>query len=564
MRHENFDLGSGNTTVARAALADLNAIASELDACFVPVGKALLTLVETVDSVAHGLSEVRCAIMDEATERAIDDLGVATKCLLATPALQAHRRNCFAELRTKIAMLNGLSADLDRVLHMLQFYSLNVKIAAGGAAEFVDFADEMRAQLGEGRSQLAHFGSTVAKLVNELLDMSVVDHQLASECGKLIPSVPDQLSAAADSLRQQRVQVARVVEAGEQTARSIKATIGEALAAIQVGDSTRQRIEHVAYACEQLDGVSGLDDQIRQESEAQLAALCVAQIEAISADFVNDVRKLLTSLQNLLPNTKRLLESIRNQDSIVESAALVGRLGTNIAESATLTDRLQVANVEAEAILGTVVTTIADLSTRVEHVRDLGIEVGYMSVNANLRCRRERAISQPVSVIAREIKAHSRIIDEISGTFVGVAEELAAISRRMSEGEGGSHFDVQESLGKSHEALKQASVRSERGVEKVSLDCGGLADHLHSTIINLSESLETITQLDRVRDTLKPIAALAQPGRIEDEDHPLHAVLHRIYSCYTMAQERLIHARFSSTSAPPKQVQSDDLDDGLF
>lgn len=564
MRHETFDPDVDHNTVARAALADLNAIAGELDACFVPVGKALLTLIETVDSVAHGLSDIRCAIMDDATEQAIDDLGLATKCLLATPALQAHRRKCFAELRTRIAMLNGLSADLDRVLHMLQFYSLNVKIAAGGAAEFVDFADEMRAQLGEGRSQLAHFGSTVSILVKELMTMAVVDQQLAKECDKLIPSVPNQLIAAADSLRQQRVQVARVVEAGEHTARSIKATIGEALAAIQVGDSTRQRIEHVAYVCEQLDAVSELDDHIRQESEAQLAALCVAQIESISSDFINDVRKLLTSLQNLLPNTKRLLETIRNQDSVVESAALVGKLGTNIAESATLTDRLQEANVEAEAILGTVVTTIADLSTRVEHVRDLGIEVGYMSVNANLRCRRERAISQPVSVIAREIKTHSRIIDEISGTFVGVADELAAISRRMSEGEGGGHFDVQESLGKSHAALQQASVRSERGVEKVSLDCDGLADHLASTIINLNESLGTIARLDRVRDTLKPIAEAAQPGDIEDEGHPLHSILGQIYSRYTMAQERVIHARFSRTSEAPMQVPSDDLDDGLF
>jgi hypothetical protein len=564
VRHETFDTGLSHTTVTRAALVDLNSIASELDACFVPVGQALLTLVETVDSVVHGLSDVRSAIMDGATDHAIGDLGLAATCLLETPSLQARRRNSFAELRSRIAMLNGLSADLDRVLHMLQFYSLNVKIAAGGAAEFVDFADEMRAQLTEGRSQLAHFSSSVAKLFNELMHMAIVDQQLTTECTKLIPSVPDQLTAAAESLRQQRMRVAPIVEAGEHTARSLKSTIGEALAAIQVGDSTRQRIEHVAYACEQIDGMAGLDDQLRQESEAQLAALCVAQIDAINSDFINDVRKLLTSLQNLLPDTKRLLESIRNQDSIVESAVLVGKLGTNIADSATLTDRLQVANIEADAILGTVVTTIADLSTRVEHVRDLGIEVGYMSVNANLRCRREQAISQPVSVIAREIKTHSRIIDELSGTFVGVADELAAISRRMSEGNEDGHFDVQERLAKSYAALQQASLRSERGVEKVSLDCDGLAEHLASTIVNLNDSLGTIARLNRVRDTLQPIAEAARPGDIEDEGHPLHSILRQIFSRYTMAQERVIHARFSRTSDAPVQVPSDDLDDGLF
>lgn len=568
MRHEFVEQNAGTVSVAQAAVGGLNAVSTQLDACFLPVGEALLVLVETVDSVVRGLAEVRSAFADSTTDQAIDELARAAVCLLDTPALQARRRDCFADLRTRVGTLNVLSADLDRVLHMLQFYSLNVKIAAGGAAEFVDFADEMRKQLGEGRTQLAHFGTTVGHLVRELDTMLTIDKQLSGECDKLIPSVPDRLAAAAESLRHQRKRVADVVAAGETTARKIKARIAEALGAIQIGDSARQRIEHVAFACEQFEQAATLADPVRHEVESRLAALCVAQLEAIGSDFTGEARTLLGSLEKLLPDTRHLLNSIRNEDSITESAALVETLGGGIADCATLTGHLQQANAEVAAILGSVVSTITDLSNRVEHVRDLGIEVGYMSVNANLRCRREQAISQPVSVIAREIKAHSRIIDELSCAFVDVSDDLRGVSGRMSDAGMSDSFDVEAALTSSHDALHQAALRSQHGVQQVGLDCDGLVERLVVTIDNLQESLGIMARLDAIRHDLAPLAMRFRPGALADPDHPLHPILHRIHARYTMAQERAVHARLTPDGALPGpktgEIVNDDTDDGLF
>lgn len=546
MRLETFSSSLFADTVAQAAIGELLGIAGNLDTTFLPVGEALLRLVETVDAVAKGLKDVQAAFVDGAADGAIADLAMATRRLVDTPAQQARRRTCLTDLGSSVSSLGGLSRDLDRVLHVLQFYSLNIKIAAAGAAEFVEFADEMSRQLGEGRSELAAFGATVDQLIRQLKSMDAVDQQLAAECRRLIPAVPDRLAAAARQLGDQQCQVMALVGGAEEVAQAISAHVAQALGAIQISDSARQRIEHVAFACEMIAGITDADGPADLEARGHLAALCVAQIEGIEQDFTAEARKLLKALVNLKPDAMTLLNRIRQDQSVQSSKALISSLEDGIAESVVLTDHLNRTNSELDAILAGVVATIDGLSARVERVRDLGIEVGYMSVNANLRCRRDAAISQPVAVIAREIKSHSRFIDALSSDFIALASSLTGISEQISGMNDAGSTQVSELLSSSLASLSMVADRTGSGLSRIAVDCDGLMARLDAATHNLNESIAVVERLRTVGAELAAIAAPIAVTAIDAAAHPLPAMLERLHACYSMVQERTIHARFAA------------------
>ncbi len=545
MRHETFDLSSYEDSIAEAAIRELAGIAGSFDACFLPVGEALLQLVETVDAVVRGLDDIRTAFSDGRVDVAVTDLTRATRCLIETPATQERRRGCLAELAGKVSKLSSLSNDLDRVLYVLQFYSLNIKIAAAGAAEFVDFADEMNKQLAQGRQELAGFAGMVGQLLQQLASMSTVDLKLSTECKKLIPAVPDRLTDAASRLTGQQQKVVAVVEAAGRVAAAIRGHIGRALGSIQIGDSTRQRIEHVAFACEMIAGIAHSDAPADREAAGHLAALSVAQLEATETDFASDAHALLKTLVDLLPDTSRLLDSIRQEQSVQSSNALIASLEAGIADSVALTGHLEQANRDLAAILASVIATIASLTARVERVRDLGIEVGYMSVNANLRCRRDPAISKPVAVIAREIKSHSRLIDSLSSDFVSIAASLTAISEDISAMDAAGRINVEDMLTSSLESLSVVAASTSTGMAKVAVECGDLISRLDGTTQNLRQSIAVAGRVTSVRDELGLIASPMAAGATCEAAHPLPAMLARLHATYSMVQERTVHARFA-------------------
>lgn len=558
--------------LAASARADLEGLAARLDAHLLPVGEALLALVQSVDTVVLGLSEIGAALADGAAERATEDVLRASASLIEAPANHAEQRAQFGLLRDKVAALSSFSHDLDRVLLMLEFYCVNMKIAASGAGDFVEFADEMRAQLAQGRQQLVDFGQTAARLFGGFDEMIQVDGQFAAEYNRLIPAVPTALAEAARRLRDQQARVAATVSAGEQIARRIRAAVGQALGAIQIADNVRQRIEHAAFICDQMAEAGSLPEpEPRQTCEAHLAALAIAQLEAVARDFAQDAGQLLTSLEVLLPDARQLLDAIRTDTSITQSATLVGQFGADVAASAHLTAHFQQSNAKATAIVGSVLTTIDELSSRVEHVRDLGLEVGYMSVNANLRSRRDSGISKAVSVIATEIKVQSTIIDELCAKFVGVASELSNIAALIDRAGEGGRLNVQSLLGDAHGQLAQSTARSRDGVDQIGRDCSVITGQLPETITRVRESLALAAGLDLICALLAGAARRADDAVLTDEGHPLCAALARTARVYTMQSERAVHAQFSacadeavSACSVPSAPTACDDDDVLF
>ena len=111
--------------------------------------------------------------------------------------------------------------------------------------DFALFAQEISDRIESGRVEVERFAADVAALHDQLSAALVQEQALAGECERLIPTVPDALAASGSDIAGHHEKVARVAAEVRALAQDIQRKVGSALAALQVGDSTRQRIEHV-------------------------------------------------------------------------------------------------------------------------------------------------------------------------------------------------------------------------------------------------------------------------------------------------------------------------------
>lgn len=581
MQHQVIEADGIAIGVVPAAIATLDEIVGGLDARFLPVSTTLVELVETIDTVVRGLAEIQSAFATSDGGQAIDAMLVAADKLIAAPDVQARRRLCFEDSRETVASLTSCSADLDRVIEMLQFYIMNIKIVAAGTSDFVDFADEMRSQLDNGRSEVAKFNEAITSLMSDINGLLVADGNVARECFKIIPDVPDRLRTAAGSLRDQQGKLADIAQTTGAIAARIQKRIVSALSAIQIGDIARQRIEHVVLACTSVNQMPGVNtagvtaaDQATRFTRAHILKLSVAQLESIRADFSHEACQLLESLELLVPDSRKLLELSKSNATISESGLFIGRIEDAISQTRSLTDQLSDADEEASSILRSVMATVDSIATRVRHVQLVGLKVGNMSVNAHLRCRRHEAISKPVAVIAREIKVQADLIKDRTIAIGGFSDRLKALATEISGLKGAGLETVADALNNSLTALRGAAQRTEVGVSQVNVNASALTQKIEQTAADLRESLGLLSAIDTViSDLMLATEPVDADGAITPE-HPLWAIMERIKASYTMASERAVHNGFLlgclpacalDDAADDGDISDDDLfDDALF
>jgi uncharacterized phage infection (PIP) family protein YhgE len=585
MRHQVI-IGEGAAIgIIPAAIATLDEIVGSLDARFLPVSATLVALVETIETVVSGLTEIQSAFASSNGGQAIDAMLEAADKLVAAPSVQSRRRTCFEDSRETVASLTSCSADLDRVIAMLQFYIMNIKIVAAGSSDFVDFADEMRSQLDNGRREVTQFNAAITSLLSDINGLLIADGNVAKECFKIIPDVPDRLRSAAGSLRDQQDKLADIAQTTGAIASRIQQRIVAALSAIQIGDIARQRIEHVVLACtiandlsngkEGADDCAGMpDDKATRFARAHILKLSVAQLEAIRADFSHEAGQLLESLELLVPDSRRLLEFSKNNTTISESGQFISKIEEAIGQTRSLTDQLRNADEDASCILRSVMATVESIATRVRHVQLVGLKVGNMSVNAHLRCRRNEALSKPVAVIAREIKVQADLIKDRTVAIGGFSEQLKALAIEISGLKGAGLDTVADALNSSLTALRSAAERTESGVGQVNVNASAVTRTIEQTAADLRESLGLVSAIDTVIGDLTLASEPLGPDGEITAEHPLWAIMEQLKASYTMASERAVHNRFLlgglpgcaiDDSASDGDLSDDDLfDDALF
>lgn len=558
-----------------AAEATLDRVAAAIDQRFVGAGQALAQAYSIVENLVTALEGVTNALGRDAADAAVENLRGTADRLERLPTVQSSRQEALARIQQMAKPLRDHIAQVNRTLDFLRICGLNIKVAAAGAEGFSAFADTMFARLDVGEVEMAGIADEIDRLMAGIPAVIEVDRQLAGECARVIPHVPRKLAADAAALRaHQAADSARAAHIAE-VARDLRGKVGLAIGAMQIGDITRQRLEHVAQGLRLLaafrDGGDGADPAVADAVAAHVLALLAAQAADTIAAFQAEARVLAANVRGIGPGATALLQ-IREQGEGEqgEEGAFLIELEQSVAEIATVTARLHDADQRA-LVLGTTVSDTAErLARRLGTVHRVNQDVHQMAWNTDLRCNRMGTEGRGLAMVAAEIRSFANTLSDISATISASVDALAGAVLAVRGPDADAERDVGQALGESLDLIREGAQRMRDGMAGLDHDAAAIAQILHETTANIDCEAAFGGDLEAVAATLQALAAAAtDPDEAVSER--LAPLLDDLAARYTMAREREIHRQFAlggpaeiAAEAGPAADDDDDFDDGLF
>jgi hypothetical protein len=540
--------------------AELARIAAGLDYRFVEAGEVLSTAIETIDRVVAAVDGIVGALDRRAAGGAVDHLKSMAERLTCLPTTLAARHGDLSAIVGATTALRARVMEMHKTLYVLQIYGVNVKIAAAGEADFVGFVDGMGVRLDHGKQHLDAFLARLKTLDDGIASVDQAGRLLAGECARVVPQVPDQLVADAVSLQSYMDTLGALAVRAVEIARTVQMRVGVVLGALQVGDSTRQRLEHVVAALQILESASDPDVAVADHIRGMLSA----QLDAAAATFEAETAPMVPSLNSLAAETRQLLYIIQ-QGSDDDGRAFLVRLEQGIAEVAHVVSQLTEAEERSRTMTGVVASTVEELSHRLEGVRRIRLDVQDISINTRLLCRRHGGIGKAVSVVATEIDLQVGILDRAMDGVAGPIETLTHVNGTI-----GGPAEVDIDIG---EGLKRALVTVRDGCLKTERAIGNGADDADQLILLLERAASDLSDQLALGDTIRNaanaiVAGVADPAIEPHNLELLGDVMGRIAALYTMAAERDVHAQWLpaglAAAAMPVIEDAGEDDDGLF
>lgn len=544
------------TTVPAAVLA---ALAAELDHHFVDAGGTLASAVGAVQRVIGALDGVTHAIDAAAATESVADLRAVAQRLTSLPAAQAERDAELSAIAIQLGVIRARVLEMRDTLRLLEIYGPNIKIAASGEAVFVDFVDGMLHRLQQGEQHIAHILAELSTLAASLTRGSAASARLLAEGAKVVPEVPDRLEHDAAALDRYRETLRRGAAELAAAARTVAKRVAAALNALQVGDSTRQRIEHVVVTLAHADAA---ERDGGAAVGAHLRALAAAQTRALAADFATGAEKLVEALRAIGEETERLLTLLAAMGER-DGGAVLGELDRDIAAVSALTEQLHVADRDTDALVRLTTDALDGLSERCEGLRLIRRDVGDMAVNTRLLCRRFGTMGRAVAVVAVEVGTCAAQLDRATSAITAAMAAVSAGGATIAASHRSRGGAAGHRLALAAEVIRAGHATSERGVREGEGEARALIAELRAANAVLERPLALASEVAAIGEQLG-----AQGVRVADAlpgagDAALRDALDQVAASYTMAAERETHSGFLLPGMELLTAEAEE-EDGLF
>jgi hypothetical protein len=557
-----------------------------IEARFLSAGDELSDAIDGIAALVAQLDKLTGALAPEAIAATARQLGEAAERLYGLPAQQNQRRAAIGRLLEQRAALADRVGDMRQSLAYMRAFSISIKITAGGIvtadAEFGVFAQEIVLRLEAGRTEVERLAGCLATLKVDLEAAVQRADDLSRSCARMIPAVPEQLLASAALMAELSRRTAAAAADAGRLARDVHKKVARMLGALQIGDITRQRIEHVqaGIALLPLDDPShaSLAPAAATRMRAVLAALLAAQLEAALEDFSREIDAMSLGLAGLAADAGALLRlrDLAYGQTSGGSGGLLHGLEQRVGDTVGLVREIEEAADQAQETGRAAATAARVLSDQLGAVQEMKTDVTYMALNTTLKSARLGEAGKPLSTIATELRAQAGILEGVANAclttlraLVATAAELAAEEETDAAGQGTGG-----ALLAAIERINAAGDLTERDVAALAAQGDAVIDLLTRSTGHVGFGAELGDPLDEVAQALRDLALDAEPCA-DDIAAPLGAVFGKLMAIYTMAQEREIHAaiaaRFgvaadSSAESPNAAVAaaSEDLEDVLF
>jgi hypothetical protein len=525
----------------------LDAARRAVEVRFLQAGDVLTPAAEGVGRLIAALDQLALAVDPANVDATTAELNAAAANLLTLPGQHARRREIIRRLGGAGPGLTACIDDMRRHLAYLRVFAINIKITAGGIAaagpEFGRFAQEISDRIARGRAQLEAFNRDLEVLCDGLGTALVQENNLADHSDRLLPAIPNGLTASAADMAAYHQQLKQVAAEATAFARDVQTKVGSALAALQIGDITRQRIEHAQQALDHLVAADDLAPEPQARLEGLVHGLLAAQLEATAADFHRGVARISQNMSGLAVDAAEILRLRDLAFGRQSGGGFLKRVDDHVAQALDLVDRMETAGLSAVEVGRSAASGAEHLSDQIAGLQSIKTDVQQMALNTTLKCTRIGETGKPLAVIAVELRLHAGALDtsarDALAALTGLSDEAAQLADGPGEGGGGGR------------ALSDAAARLHSAGQAVDADLGGLAregdavvEALRHAAGRLDFQREIGVILDEAAAALAAQAGNAGALRTDDLAAPLATLLARIAKDYTMASEREVHQAY--------------------
>lgn len=559
--HEPFPFNRPASDLAggaeRAGLcAAVLALRDGTEAAFLATGSQLIDIANLLGDAKLAAGSLDSLVQIDLLNqlRAEADRHAATLSTLASEF--AETRSVIGRLASDLAALGEDLHAVGRSVVTMRTVVLNARVTLASLMmrdrNLISFADNGQTVVAEISELLTGFAERMEDILKAVdrtqLTVGQIDGTMQAEVLSAFQDLMQDLSGFESGIR-------AVSGRGAELARKIQSLIdatSRAVAGLQVGDRTRQQLDHVATI---LSDTGNTDPVFMALSSALLAS--AAQTHAAMVDQLQDSVALMTAgLKDLVES--HLAGFFNAPGQAVEAATLIQgceKLGNAIA---TL-QPMQVMTHELGRTMSDAFDAFRSLISQGEGVQDSTHLIG---INAVLSCMRLGQDGAALKVVAEQLQVVSR---DVGGRFATIRTALSGISMLGDQITSGTSRLVQQSI-QVPDQLIGSIVPMVRSVV-------GYLEPAEQAIARLQGRLTDLSidfgPANLHREALEDLAArLPLPLLLPTSEQVSDATLEQIFAMFTMESERdafrAILPDRSVTSTPQAAPDTASPDDDSF
>jgi hypothetical protein len=468
--------------------------------------------------------------------------------------------------------------DMQETMRYLRTFAVTVKITGAGITEFAGFAEEILERIHSGTAEVNNFANQLNTLEKDLKLAMTSGAATSKAYDETVPRVVGALEKDAQTIGRHRKNLGMIAGQVGAIARGVQNKVATTLSALQIGDITRQRIEHVqssfAFLEEFLDSAEGrkLNAEARERVENVVHHLTAAQMRDMVEAFQRESRNVVQTIASFGHDTQGILDLRDEMQGKGDGSDgnFMRALEASVSAALGIVKQVETARLRADQISQSTLGTASSLLERIETIRAVKTDIHYMALNTNLRCSRMGEEGRSINVVTAELRIFAAKLDESADCIVTGLTGLEAAAGSIASGQDANDQRLDERLSSAAGNLRTAANVVESELAVLSEHGREVASKITLSISKLDFQHDLGETLSICADTLSDMAGpyIADISDLEDVVGPLSE---RIFKVYTMSQERVVHrdiipAGDGAAAAPVEAAKNDEdlFADALF
>ncbi len=441
-----------------------------------------------------------------------------------------------------VAQANRPIEELRRSIRMMGILAINARVVAASVSNLEDsdvFTTDIAELSASAAKTIAEFSQIYEKVRLAVQQAAAARARFEGDHSRSLAELSRKISASLADLAHQRQRSADGSAQTLEMSRAIGQRVMTAVMALQVGDSTRQRVAHVETA---LGRGEGHDETVRASIGELCAELLIDAVRTLDTEVVEAQQALADLARDARAITARSREVYGEAG---EDGSVLGRLNDDMRQAVhVLQDCDRERQVLAQVAAG-VEAAVRVLLRHVDAVQTIEGEMRLVSLNAAIRCAQLGPEGAALNVISRQLRDLTAETVEAAETAASGLNEAAELALAFSAASGEEAAERMAQLERDAVAglgLMEGVESRLRNALAILADAGPRVADLLDGASQGFDAHQAISEA--LMDTQIRIAALGvTPSRSVEPGSALADILGATRKSYTMGAERQIHDR---------------------